>query len=194
MATRILARRCYQMARQFFVPSFQSALPIRPATTLQPSTPALQHRAPAGLEAAPFRWRLHLGARSGWRLHLAILLGQRGWFDRFPTTIYGVGTSVELPSDLSTSPNPSCRGANSVDRPGGSMGLRVCEHIEPRSLCAHIDQRSLPNRQHRGPQMASGVGAVIQVAGCRSTRRCSRRRPAWMRRSRGGSRRSTCPK
>ena len=31
-------------------------------------------------------WSLDLGARSRWRLPFAVLLGQRGWFDSFPST------------------------------------------------------------------------------------------------------------
>ena len=45
-------------------------------------------------EAAP--WSLDLGARSRWRLPFAVLLGQRGWFDRFPTRIDATTSTVEL--------------------------------------------------------------------------------------------------
>jgi hypothetical protein len=41
-------------------------------------------------------WDLHLGARPNWRLPFAILFGQRGWFDRFPTTIDATNTAVDI--------------------------------------------------------------------------------------------------
>lgn len=41
-------------------------------------------------------WRLALGARPDWRLPCPVLLGQRGWFDRFPTRIDGSTSSVEV--------------------------------------------------------------------------------------------------
>ena len=45
----------------------------------------------------PVRWSLPLGARRGWRLPFAVLLGQRGWFDTFRTTIDAFASVVELP-------------------------------------------------------------------------------------------------
>ncbi len=42
-------------------------------------------------------WSLDLGARSRWRLPFAVLLGQRGWFDSFPTRIDATTSIVELP-------------------------------------------------------------------------------------------------
>lgn len=44
----------------------------------------------------PIRWRLALGARRSWRFPFAVLLGRRGWFDRFPTRIDGDGSTVEV--------------------------------------------------------------------------------------------------
>ncbi len=44
----------------------------------------------------PIRWRLPLGASRSWRYPFTVLLGQRGWFDRFPTRIDGVGSTVEV--------------------------------------------------------------------------------------------------
>ena len=42
-------------------------------------------------------WSLDLGARSRWRLPFAVLLGQRGWFDTFPTRIDATKSTVEIP-------------------------------------------------------------------------------------------------
>jgi hypothetical protein len=56
----------------------------------------LELRSPPGQASETVTWRLPLGARSGWRLPFSVLFGQRGWFDRFPTTIDATGTSVEL--------------------------------------------------------------------------------------------------
>jgi hypothetical protein len=56
----------------------------------------LELRPPKDVLIDAVRWRLHLAARPGWRLPFAILLGQRGWFDRFPTTIDGTQTSVNI--------------------------------------------------------------------------------------------------
>ncbi len=41
-------------------------------------------------------WQLQLVARRGWRLPFAVLLGQRGWFDRFPTRIDATTSVVEV--------------------------------------------------------------------------------------------------
>jgi hypothetical protein len=41
-------------------------------------------------------WQLPLMARSSWRMPFAVLLGQRGWFDRFPTRIDGATINVEV--------------------------------------------------------------------------------------------------
>jgi hypothetical protein len=56
----------------------------------------MELRAPGDNEDAPVRWRFHLGARSNWRLPFAVLFGQRGWFERFATTIDGTATSVRI--------------------------------------------------------------------------------------------------
>jgi hypothetical protein len=37
-----------------------------------------------------------VAARDHWRFPFAVLLGQRGWFDRFPTTIDATHTTVHL--------------------------------------------------------------------------------------------------
>jgi hypothetical protein len=50
---------------------------------------------PAGSGAA-VSWNLPLVARRGWRLPFAVLLGQRGWFDRFPTRIDAMSCTVEV--------------------------------------------------------------------------------------------------
>lgn len=47
----------------------------------------LSLRSPEESDRQLISWNLHLGARPNWRLPFAILFGQRGWFDRFPTTI-----------------------------------------------------------------------------------------------------------
>ena len=41
-------------------------------------------------------WTLELGARRGWRLPFAVLLGQRGWFDRFPTRLDATTSTVDI--------------------------------------------------------------------------------------------------
>jgi hypothetical protein len=50
---------------------------------------------PPGSQDEPISWTLQLGARENWKLPFAVLFGQRGWFDRFRTTIDGIATSVE---------------------------------------------------------------------------------------------------
>ena len=52
---------------------------------------------PPTIIAPAVRWRLHLGSRTNWRMPFSVLLGQRGWFDQFPTTIDGTATTVHLP-------------------------------------------------------------------------------------------------
>jgi hypothetical protein len=52
-------------------------------------------------EDATTEWVLDLGARSRWRLPFAVLLGQRGWFNQFPTRIDAQMSSVEVPEALS---------------------------------------------------------------------------------------------
>lgn len=47
--------------------------------------------------AAAVSWELPLVARRNWRLPFAVLLGQRGWFDRFPTLIDGTTCTVMVP-------------------------------------------------------------------------------------------------
>jgi hypothetical protein len=49
-------------------------------------------------DGAPLPWTLPLGARSGWKLPFGVLLGQRGWFDRFPTRIDATSSMVEVGS------------------------------------------------------------------------------------------------
>lgn len=44
----------------------------------------------------PVAWELPLVARRSWRLPSAVLLGQRGWFDRFPTRIDATSCTVEV--------------------------------------------------------------------------------------------------
>ena len=55
----------------------------------------LRLRAPRDELAESIPWRLHLGARRRWRLPFAVLLGQRGWFDRFPTRIDATTSTIE---------------------------------------------------------------------------------------------------
>ena len=57
----------------------------------------LQLHSPDGVPPGTVTWQLHLGARRRWRLPFAILLGQRGWFDQFPTRIDHDSVTVELP-------------------------------------------------------------------------------------------------
>jgi hypothetical protein len=54
----------------------------------------LSLRPPDDVQAEVVRWKLHLGARPNWKLPFAVLFGQQGWFDRFPTTIDGTETTV----------------------------------------------------------------------------------------------------
>ena len=56
----------------------------------------LRLRAPTDGQTDLIMWRLHLGARRRWRLPFAVLLGQRGWFDRFPTRIDGSTSTIEV--------------------------------------------------------------------------------------------------
>lgn len=58
---------------------------------------ALRLRAPGSSQFV--EWSLDLGARRRWRLPFAVLLGQRGWFDTFPTRLDVTTSSVELPDD-----------------------------------------------------------------------------------------------
>jgi hypothetical protein len=51
---------------------------------------------PDGFSAEPVTWRLQLGARRHWHLPFTVLFGQRGWFDRFPTTIDGHTSTIEV--------------------------------------------------------------------------------------------------
>jgi hypothetical protein len=51
---------------------------------------------PEGRDGGPLTWTLHLGARANWRLPFAVLFGQRGWFDRFPTTIDSESVVVQV--------------------------------------------------------------------------------------------------
>lgn len=44
----------------------------------------------------PVAWTLPLGARTNWTLPFGVLLGQRGWFDRFPTRIDASTATVEV--------------------------------------------------------------------------------------------------
>jgi hypothetical protein len=41
-------------------------------------------------------WTARIGTRNGWHLPFAALLGQRGWFDTFSTTIDGERTAVAV--------------------------------------------------------------------------------------------------
>jgi hypothetical protein len=54
----------------------------------------LSLRPPDGVEAVVVKWKLHLGGRPNWKLPFAVLFGQQGWFDRFPTTIDRIQTTV----------------------------------------------------------------------------------------------------
>ena len=65
-------------------PVFRVELGLRPPDD-QPDQPAIV-------------WTLELGARPGWRLPFAVLLGQRGWFDNFATRIDATTSTVELPN------------------------------------------------------------------------------------------------
>lgn len=51
---------------------------------------------PPGPGAEPVAWTLPLGARTNWTLPFGVLLGQRGWFDRFPTRIDAFTSTVEV--------------------------------------------------------------------------------------------------
>jgi hypothetical protein len=52
-------------------------------------------RQPTG-RSSRFPWRLQLGARRRWRLPFAVLLGQPGWFERFPTRIDRSTSTIEI--------------------------------------------------------------------------------------------------
>lgn len=56
----------------------------------------LRLRSPSDGEPPSVPWRIDLGARRRWRLPFAVLLGQRGWFDRFPTRVDGTTSTVEV--------------------------------------------------------------------------------------------------
>jgi hypothetical protein len=72
-------------------PSFVDGSPIlRPVVPLVVST-----ELPAVLGV------LDSGARPRWRLPFAVLLGQRGWFNQFPTRIDARMSAVEVPEALS---------------------------------------------------------------------------------------------
>jgi hypothetical protein len=49
------------------------------------------------MQQEPIHWTLQLGSRPNWSFPFAILFGQRGWFDQFPTTINATHTEVHLP-------------------------------------------------------------------------------------------------
>ncbi len=52
---------------------------------------------PPSAEESPVGWTALIGARDGgWRLPFGVLLGQRGWFDRFTTTIDATHTTVTV--------------------------------------------------------------------------------------------------
>jgi hypothetical protein len=57
----------------------------------------LQLRSP-DMNAEVVPWSLDLGSRTRWRLPFAVLLGQRGWFDTFPTRIDATTSTTELPA------------------------------------------------------------------------------------------------
>ena len=65
---------------------------LRPAVPLMVS-PGLH---PPGPGVEPVAWTLPLGARENWTLPFGVLLGQRGWFDRFPTRIDASTSTVEV--------------------------------------------------------------------------------------------------
>ena len=65
-------------------------------TTVPVFVVELELRSPPGQPSETVTWRLHLGARRAWRLPFTVLFGQRGWFDRFATTIDATTTTVEL--------------------------------------------------------------------------------------------------
>jgi len=48
-------------------------------------------------DAPPVEWTALIGARDNWRLPFGVLLGQRGWFDTFTTTIDASRTIVTVP-------------------------------------------------------------------------------------------------
>lgn len=56
----------------------------------------LRLRAPIDGQTDSIPWRLQLGARRRWRLPFAVLLGQRGWFERFPTRIDATTSTIEI--------------------------------------------------------------------------------------------------
>lgn len=62
--------------------------------------------APGDDDDAVVSWSLELGARRRWRLPFAVLLGQRGWFDSFPTRIDASTSTVELPNPEEQAPRP----------------------------------------------------------------------------------------
>ena len=56
---------------------------------------SLELIAPAG-DHTPIRWTALVAGRPQWRLPFAVVLGQRGWFDQFPTTIDDTFTTVHI--------------------------------------------------------------------------------------------------
>lgn len=51
---------------------------------------------PEDVDALPRAWSLLVAARGDWRFPFALLLGQRGWFDTFTTTIDASATTVHV--------------------------------------------------------------------------------------------------
>lgn len=51
---------------------------------------------PASGDEPPLRWTAKFAGRPRWKLPFAVLLGQRGWFDRFPTRIDAAHTTVQI--------------------------------------------------------------------------------------------------
>ena len=106
---------------------------------------SLQLRSPDN-DAEVVRWRIDLGARRRWRLPVAVLLGQRGWFDIFPTRIDATTSTVQLPADA-------------VHRVGGQLDGR-CGCVDPGR--AGVEPTALAE-QHRDGQTPSTARPEIEA-------------------------------
>lgn len=77
-------------------PLFEIPLSVGGSFSRNPVFEVRMRLQPPTADTKPVEWTLPLGARRGWRLPFGVLLGQRGWFDRFPTRIDSATTTVEV--------------------------------------------------------------------------------------------------
>lgn len=63
-------------------------------------------------------WTRPLGARPGWTLSFGVLLGQRGWFDRFPTRVDASTSTVEVSWAATVAEADRCEAIDRTRLPG----------------------------------------------------------------------------